>query len=47
MGCIALDKQAELNQNAYEKIAKEFSDLPAVKQLGQSSIGMWKAMVYL
>ena len=40
------DKQAELNQASYEKIAKEFSEIPAVKQLGQSSIGLWKAMVY-
>jgi len=46
MGCIAIDKQAELNQASYEKIAKEFSEIPAVKQLGQSSIGLWKAMVY-
>ena len=46
MACISPSKQAELNQDSYEKIAKEFSDLSAVKQLGQSSIGIWKAMVY-
>jgi hypothetical protein len=46
VNCIPVTSQEGREQDAYIKLATEFSNIPMVKQLGQHSIGMWKALVY-
>ena len=44
--CIPVDEQQGKEHDAYIKLAEEFWKIPAVRQLGNQSIGLWKTMVH-